>query len=104
MLVEGEEISVKPYIHEGMTQAPKPYTEGQLITVMKTCGKYSENPEDAEILKEVEGIGTEATRADVVEKLKQHEYITVSKIKYLLQKKDVFYVKQLRTHYYLVQT
>lgn len=87
MLVEGEEISVKPYIHEGMTQAPKPYTEGQLITVMKTCGKYSENPEDAEILKEVEGIGTEATRADVVEKLKQHEYITVSKNKVSITEK-----------------
>ena len=87
MLVEGEEISVKPYIHEGMTKAPKPYTEGQLITVMKTCGKYSENPEDAEILKEVEGIGTEATRADVVEKLKQHEYITVSKNKVSITEK-----------------
>lgn len=79
IMVEGEKISVKPYFHESMTQAPKPYTEDQLITVMKTCGKFSENPEDAEILKEVERIGTEATRADVVEKLKQHEYITASK-------------------------
>ena len=46
-----------------MTQPPKPFTEGQLINLMKTCGKYVEDSEDTDILKEIEGIGTEATRA-----------------------------------------
>lgn len=45
-----------------MTTPPKPYTEGQLIGMMKTCGKAVENEEEMEILKAVEGLGTEATR------------------------------------------
>lgn len=65
--------------HEGMTQPPKLYTEGQLINLMKSCGKVVEDKEDIEILKTIEGIGTEATRADVIDKLKHHEYITVIK-------------------------
>ena len=48
---------------EGVTKPPKPFTEGQLIDLMKTAGKMIDNEEDAAILKEVEGIGTEATRA-----------------------------------------
>lgn len=64
---------------EGVTKPPKPYTEGQLIGLMKTAGKQIENEEDAAILKEVEGIGTEATRASIIETVKQKEYITVSK-------------------------
>lgn len=43
---------------EGMTTPPKPYTEGQLIGMMKTCGKAVESEEEMEILKEVEGLGT----------------------------------------------
>ena len=65
----GEMIKAKPFIYEGMTQPPSLYTEGQLINLMKNCGKLLED-EDTEILKEVEGIGTEATRADVIEKIK----------------------------------
>ena len=45
---------------EGKTQPPKRYTEGQLITLMKTAGKYLEN-EELEVLKKTEGLGTEAT-------------------------------------------
>lgn len=45
---------------EGVTSPPKPYTEGQFIPMMKTCGKTVENEEEIEILKEIEGLGTEA--------------------------------------------
>lgn len=64
---------------EGVTKPPKPFTEGQLIDLMKTAGKTIDNEEDAAILKEVEGIGTEATRASIIETVKQKEYITVQK-------------------------
>ncbi|TCP24461.1 DNA topoisomerase-3 [Scopulibacillus darangshiensis] len=66
-------------IKEGMTQPPKPYTEGQLINMMKTCGKYVEDDKDVEILKDVEGLGTEATRSSIIEKIKQQNYIDVKK-------------------------
>ena len=82
----GEMIKAKPFIYEGMTQPPSLYTEGQLINLMKNCGKLLED-EDTEILKEVEGIGTEATRADVIEKLKHHDYITTKKNQVMLTDK-----------------
>ncbi|MET3320450.1 UNVERIFIED_ORG: hypothetical protein ABIC97_003550 [Peribacillus simplex] len=34
-----------------------------LIPMMKICGKTVENEEEIEILKEIEGLGTEATRS-----------------------------------------
>ncbi|GGJ75551.1 type IA DNA topoisomerase [Virgibacillus salexigens] len=66
-------------IKEGVTKPPKPYTEGQLINMMKTCGKFVEDDEEIEVLKEVEGLGTEATRSSIIEKIKQQKYIEVKK-------------------------
>lgn len=66
-------------LKEGVTTPPKPYTEGQLIGMMKTCGKSVEDEEDMEILKEVEGLGTEATRSNIIEAIKKQEYIEVKK-------------------------
>jgi len=47
--------------------------------MMKTCGKNIENEEEMEILKEVEGLGTEATRSGIIETIKRHGYINVNK-------------------------
>ena len=73
---------------------PKPYTEGQLIAMMKTCGKLVEDKEETEILKEVEGLGTEATRSGIIETIKRHGYIQLRKISSPLPIKDGFFVKQ----------
>lgn len=88
-LQEGEGVQAQANLYEGITKPPKLYTEGQLINLMKTCGKQVEEKEDADILKDVEGIGTEATRADVIEKLQKHEYITVKKNKVEITKKGI---------------
>jgi DNA topoisomerase-3 len=72
-----EEVKSKTVIVEGKTSPPKPYTEGQLIAMMKTCGKFVEDQEDTDILKEVEGLGTEATRSGIIETIKRHGYIEV---------------------------
>ena len=66
-------------IKEGKTMPPKPYTEGQLIAMMKTCGKLVEDKEETDILKEIEGLGTEATRSGIIETIKRHDYIDVTK-------------------------
>lgn len=65
------------------TTPPALYTEGTLITAMKTAGKTVDNADDevVDILKEVEGIGTEATRANVIETLKKRAYIVTEKNK-----------------------
>lgn len=66
-------------VKEGFTSPPKPFTEGGLINLMKTAGKMVDDEEDSEILKEIEGIGTEATRSGIIETIKKNGYIEVKK-------------------------
>ncbi|MED1467973.1 DNA topoisomerase III [Bacillus salipaludis] len=70
-----EKINVK----ESQTQPPKRYTEGQLITLMKTAGKHIEDKELEKVLTRTEGLGTEATRAGIITMLKDRLYIQVTK-------------------------
>ncbi|HET6872308.1 MAG TPA: DNA topoisomerase III, partial [Sporolactobacillaceae bacterium] len=72
---EGKVVRVK--VKEGKTQPPKRYTEGQLITLMKTAGKYIENEQLEKVLNKVEGLGTEATRAGIITMLQTRNYIDV---------------------------
>jgi len=63
-IIEKEPCKALIKTKEGKTTPPSLYTEGTLITAMKNCGKELEDIEK-EIMKEAEGIGTEATRANV---------------------------------------
>lgn len=79
-LTEGEGGRVqKAKVKESKTQPPKRYTEGQLITLMKTAGKHLENQELEKVLMKTEGLGTEATRAGIIAMLKQRKYIEVKR-------------------------
>ncbi|WP_153733305.1 type IA DNA topoisomerase [Sporosarcina obsidiansis] len=78
-LERDETVQSEIAIKEGATQPPKPYTEGQLIAMMKTCGKLVEDQSETDILKEIEGLGTEATRSGIIETIKKHGYISVTK-------------------------
>ena len=66
-------------VKESHTQPPKRYTEGQLITLMKTAGKHIDDKEMEKILSKTEGLGTEATRAGIITMLKDRRYIEVNK-------------------------
>ena len=57
------------------TTPPSHYTDATLISAMKNCGRKVEDQEAKEMLAEVQGIGTEATRADVIETLKKRAYV-----------------------------
>ncbi|CAM3894888.1 DNA topoisomerase III [Mesobacillus zeae] len=70
---------VKADAKESKTQPPKRYTEGQLITLMKTAGKHIEDKELEKVLMKTEGLGTEATRAGIITMLKDRAYIDVKK-------------------------
>jgi DNA topoisomerase III len=79
-LAKGEQgQTVKVDVKESQTQPPKRYTEGQLITLMKTAGKHIEDKELEKILSRTEGLGTEATRAGIITMLKDRHYIEVTK-------------------------
>lgn len=74
-----EEVKVDIHLVQKETQPPKLFTEGTIITAMKTAGKTVDDEEAQELLKEIEGIGTEATRANILETLKNREYIRSQK-------------------------
>lgn len=78
-VVTGETILANIRLVEKETQPPKPYTEGTLITAMKTAGKTVDDEKAQEMLKEIEGIGTEATRASIIETIKNRDYIQAQK-------------------------
>ena len=79
-LTKGETGTVtNTTVKESKTQPPKRYTEGQLITLMKTAGKQIEDKELEKVLMKTEGLGTEATRAGIITMLKDRKYIEVKK-------------------------
>lgn len=79
-LKQGEQGTVKKIeVKESSTQPPKRYTEGQLITLMKTAGKHIEDKELEKVLMKTEGLGTEATRAGIITMLKDRKYIEIKK-------------------------
>lgn len=57
------------------TKPPARFTEGTLITAMKNIAHYLKDPSVKKILKDTAGIGTEATRANIIETLLGRGYI-----------------------------
>ncbi|MDX1838123.1 DNA topoisomerase III [Legionella taurinensis] len=75
-LTEGHAVKIITTQSDSRKTQPAPrFTEGTLITAMKSIAKYVDNPQLKKILKETAGIGTEATRANILETLISREYI-----------------------------
>ncbi len=74
LLEKGEEVDIlEPKPLEKMTTPPKSYTEDTLLKAMKNCGKNV--AEDDTSLLSGYSIGTSATRADVLKKIRQVGYV-----------------------------
>ncbi|MCL5237722.1 MAG: DNA topoisomerase, partial [Nitrospirae bacterium] len=56
------------------TQPPKRFTKGSLVQAMKEIHKFVQDPELKKRLKDCEGIGTEATRARIIEELFEADF------------------------------
>ncbi|WP_243355719.1 type IA DNA topoisomerase [Bacillus litorisediminis] len=66
-------------ISSHVTKPPKPHTEMTLLRVMETCGKSYKEEDSEELLGSILSgfsIGTPATRAETIKKLKEVGYIT----------------------------
>lgn len=69
---KGDRLKVEKLIlEEGKTKPPAYFTDATLLSAMENPGKYmeSEDKKLEAILKETSGLGTVATRADIIEKL-----------------------------------
>lgn len=86
-----EGLCAEAHIAQKETSPPKPYTEGTLIADMASIAKYVSDERLREVLKrkddgkkgESGGIGTTATRGDIIEKLKVKKFIVEEKGKIL---------------------
>ena len=61
---------------EKMTQAPKHFTDATLLGAMTGISRYVTDSEIKKILKDTDGLGTEATRAGIIELLFKRGYLT----------------------------
>ena len=57
------------------TMPPKPYTQGELVKAMKGVARFVTAPRPKQKLKDTTGIGTEATRANIISGLIARGYI-----------------------------
>jgi DNA topoisomerase III len=74
-LEQGEKAAVTNVAsEEKITQPPRRYSDGSLVTIMETAGKLVDDEELREAMKD-SGIGTPATRAAIIERLIQVGYV-----------------------------
>lgn len=68
----------KMYIKEGETSPPKRYNSGSMILAMENAGQLIE---DEELRAQIKGsgIGTSATRAEILKKLVNNKYLALNK-------------------------
>ena len=78
-LKNGDELSVLGFeIKEGKTSPPKRYTSGSMVLAMENAGQLIE---DEELRAQIKGsgIGTSATRAEIIKKLVRIGYLNLNK-------------------------
>ena len=77
-LKKGQEIETKNYeIKDAETSPPSRYNSGSIILAMENAGKLIEEEELREQIKGA-GIGTSATRGEIIKKLEKIRYIEIN--------------------------
>ena len=77
-LKKGQEVEVKNYeIKDAETSPPSRYNSGSIILAMENAGKLIEDEELREQIKGA-GIGTSATRGEIIKKLEKIKYIDIN--------------------------
>lgn len=73
---EGENLAINRLgIVEKMTSPPSKFTEATLLDAMTGISKYLKDKTKAAALKETDGLGTEATRATIIELLVKRQFV-----------------------------
>ncbi|MDF2962818.1 MAG: topoisomerase [Paenibacillus sp.] len=89
-------LCAKAAAKEKETQPPKAYTEGTLLKAMEGAGKQVEDEELRDAMKD-SGLGTPATRASVIERLKHVGYIVMQGKRIVITQKGRTAVELIRT-------
>lgn len=90
-------------IHDLKTTAPPLMTESSLLQAMQTAGRNIEDKELSNLMKEIKGIGTSATRSEIIEKLKtvgkEQPYISIEKNRLIPSEEAIHLIKHIRNIY-----
>lgn len=70
---------IKTEVKDLITSPPPKFTEGSIILAMKSIAKFIDDEYEKKLLKESDGLGTEATRATILDTLISRNYISSSK-------------------------
>lgn len=57
------------------TQPPKPFNDATLLSAMTGISRFVKDPAVRKVLKETDGLGTEATRANIIELLFKRQFL-----------------------------
>lgn len=60
---------------EKMTQAPKAFTDASLLAAMTGIARYVQDPNIRKTLRDTDGLGTEATRAGIIDLLFKRQFL-----------------------------
>ncbi len=60
---------------EKMTQPPKPFNDATLLSAMTGIARFVKDPAVRKVLRETDGLGTEATRASIIELLFNRQFL-----------------------------
>ena len=60
---------------EKQTQPPKPFNDASLLSAMTGIARFVNDPEVRKVLRETDGLGTEATRASIIELLFKRQFL-----------------------------
>ncbi|CAH0991605.1 DNA topoisomerase 3 [Sinobacterium norvegicum] len=75
-LAQGEMLScIDAKVLEKATEPPKPYNDGTLLAAMTGISRYVSSDAIRKILKDTDGLGTEATRAGIIELLFKRSFL-----------------------------
>ncbi|MFD1774553.1 type IA DNA topoisomerase [Paenibacillus rhizophilus] len=95
-IVSGEGVHCgDAVVKEKETQPPKAFTEGTLLKAMESAGKQIEDEELRDAMKD-SGLGTPATRAATIERLKKVGYIEMQGKKILITQKGRTAIELIR--------
>ena len=77
---EGEACRVEALgVEDRETRPPEPFSDASLIKAMMNIARYVDDPEVRRTLREHDGLGTEATRAGIIETLIERGYLVRQK-------------------------
>ncbi|WP_277253849.1 DNA topoisomerase, partial [Neptunomonas phycophila] len=63
-------------VHEKQTSPPKYFTDATLLSAMTGIARYVSDTAIRKVLRETDGLGTEATRAGIIELLFKRGFLT----------------------------